>query len=228
MDTGLKNRLETIQTRIKDACLRTGREPQSVELVAVTKTHDFSTVKAIIDLGVKTIGENRVQEIIQKMPHLTGDFRLHMIGHLQTNKVGPVLEYTQCIQSVDREKLVSRIENLVTPEKKVDILIEVNTSGEVSKSGCAPQECRQLCERVISGGVLQLKGFMTIGPLSGDEYRVRSAFSQLRTLSEQCCDLLSRAELSMGMSGDFEWAIAEGSTMVRIGSLLFGDRDYDA
>jgi pyridoxal phosphate enzyme (YggS family) len=228
MDTGLKTRLENIQARIGDACRRSGRDPLAVELVAVTKTHDFSTVQAIIDLGVKTIGENRMQEIIQKMPHLTGNFRLHMIGHLQTNKVGPVLEYAQCIQSIDREKLVSRIENLVTPGKKIDVLIEVNTSGEVSKSGCAPQECRQLCERVISGGVLQLKGFMTIGPLSGDEYRVRAAFSQLRTLSEKCSDLLADAELSMGMSGDFEWAIAEGSTMVRIGSLLFGDRNYDA
>jgi pyridoxal phosphate enzyme (YggS family) len=228
MDNGLKTRLETIQARISDACRRSGRDPLSVELVAVTKTHDFPTVQALIDLGVKTIGENRVQEILQKMPNLTGDFRLHMIGNLQTNKVGPVLEYAQCIQSIDREKLVKRIEDLITPGKKIDVLIEVNTSGEESKSGCAPQECRQLCERVISGGILQLKGFMTIGPISSDVYKVRSSFSHLRTLSEQCSDLLPRAELSMGMSGDFEWAIAEGSTMVRVGSLLFGERNYNA
>ncbi|NLD92066.1 MAG: YggS family pyridoxal phosphate-dependent enzyme [Fibrobacter sp.] len=228
MNTGLKTRLENIQARIGDACRRSGRDPQSVELVAVTKTHDFKTVQALIDLGVRTIGENRVQEILQKMPHLRGDFRLHMIGHLQTNKVGPVLEYAQCIQSIDREKLVKRIEDLITPGKKMDVLIEVNTSGEESKSGCAPQECRQLCERVIAGGVVQLKGFMTVGPISNDESRVRRAFSLLRTLSEQCSDLLPHAELSMGMSGDFEWAIAEGSTMVRVGSLLLGERNYNA
>lgn len=228
MDSGLKTRLENIQARINDACRITGRDPRSVKLVAVTKTHEIATVQSLIDLGVRTIGENRVQEILQKMPHLKGDFCLHMIGHLQTNKVGPVLAYASCIQSVDREKLVSRIENVIEPGKKIDVFIEVNTSGEESKSGCSPQECRQLCERVISGGILQLKGFMTIGPISTDESRVRGAFSHLRTLSEQCSDLVPHAELSMGMSGDFEWAIAEGSTTVRIGSLLLGERNYNA
>ena len=225
MALDLKERLQQINERIAAACKRSGRERSSVQLIAVTKTHSADIIQSLIDLGVTNIGENRVQEIVEKFPHLHGNFTLHMIGHLQTNKVGPVLEYAKCIQSIDREKLVDRIEHLLQGDKSLDVLIEVNTSGEESKSGCTPDECRALCQRVSASNVLKLRGLMTIGPLNADERAIRNAFSLLRTLAEKNSDLISKPELSMGMSGDFEWAIEEGATMVRVGSSLVGGRN---
>lgn len=224
MIEGLRQRLEQINDRIEQASIRAGRSRKDVRLIAVTKTHPAEALQALIDLGVHDLGENRTSEILDKVPRLSGEFTMHMIGHLQTNKVGPVLPHIQWIQSVDRERLISRIEFLFKEERKLNVLIEVNTSGEESKSGCAPEECRALCEQIIQSKVLELRGFMTIGPLHGDEKAVRSAFSLLRELSEKNSDLVKVPELSMGMSGDFEWAIEEGSTMVRIGSLLLGER----
>ena len=245
--------------RIEAACSRAGRAAGSVRLIAVTKNHPAKTVQALIDLGVRDIGENRVQEIEEKAPRLTGEFTMHMIGHLQTNKAGKVWPLAGWIQSVDREKLVRRLEGLYdgernpttgsgpglthgapgsvrdghcrggtepsaqAPAKKM-VLIEVNTSGEGSKSGCHPSECRQLCELAVQSNALELRGLMTIGPLGGDERAVRNAFSLLRELSQKCCTGIAAPELSMGMSGDFEWAIEEGATMVRVGTLLVGNR----
>ncbi len=219
----IRERLESVRDRIRCACTKAGRSPDSVRLIAVTKNHPASTLQELINLGVRDLGENRVQEIEQKVPLLDGDFTMHMIGHLQTNKVQKVLPLVGWVQSVDREKLVQRIEALHSGPK-LKVLLEVNTSGELSKSGCAPEECEALCERVKSSPALDLRGLMTIGPLYGDEKSVRGAFSQLRSLSVKCCSCLEKPELSMGMSGDFEWAIEEGSTMVRIGTLLVGER----
>ena len=220
----LSERLRSVRERIGRACLRAGRPVESVRLIAVTKTHPAETVQALIDLGVRDIGENRVQEIEEKAPALTGEFTLHMIGRLQTNKAGKVWPLAGWIQSVDREKLVRRLEGLYVDGPRKKVLIEVNTSGEESKSGCRPDECRQLCGLVAQSGALELRGLMTIGPLGGDERAVRSAFSLLRELSLKCCAGINSPELSMGMSGDFEWAIEEGATMVRVGAVLVGNR----
>ena len=225
MTNNLRTRLDIISEKIEFACKKGNRERSSVRLIAVTKTHSVETIQALIDLGVKDIGENRVGEIIQKAPLLHGDYTLHMIGHLQTNKVTPILPYIKWIQSIDRERLISRIEYLYSGTEKIKALIEVNTSGEQSKSGCKPEESRELCERVLQSKSLELQGFMTIGPLGNDELSTRRAFSLLREISEKNSDLLKTPELSMGMSGDFEWAIDEGSTMVRIGTLLLGEED---
>jgi len=225
MSKNLSSRLDMINERIARACTAAGRERSSVRLIAVTKMHPIETIQALIDLGVKDIGENRVNEIIEKAPRLHGDYTLHLIGHLQTNKVAPVLPYVSWIQSIDRERLITRIEYLFSGKEKIKVLIEVNTSGEKSKSGCKPDECRALCERVIQSNCLELQGFMTIGPLGSDEVATRKAFSLLRKIGEQNRDIIKAPQLSMGMSGDFEWAIAEGSTMVRIGTLLLGERD---
>ncbi|HEX2958259.1 MAG TPA: YggS family pyridoxal phosphate-dependent enzyme [Chitinispirillaceae bacterium] len=225
MSDTLKQRLERIEDQILGACAAAHRSRNSVRLIAVTKTHDAATVQDLINLGVSNIGENRVQEIVAKAPVLHGVYELHMIGHLQTNKVTAVLPYIHWLQSVDRIRLIERIEHCYTKTDKLKVLVEINTSGEDSKSGCTVQEYRELCERVVSSPVLQLKGLMTIGPLNGTESQVRQAFQLLRSLSERITDLCPTPELSMGMSGDFVWAIEEGATMVRIGTALVGGRN---
>jgi len=224
MENELKKRLETVQERILNACEKSGRSVQSVRLIAVTKTHPAEVLQKLIDLGIKDLGENRVQEIEAKVPRLKGEFTMHLIGHLQTNKVSKVLPLVKWIQSIDREPLIAKIEKHHQSEEKINALLEVNTSGEASKSGCDPSQCRVLAERIANSPALKFCGLMTIGPLEGGEVSVRRSFSLLRELGEQCSDLAPRIELSMGMSNDFEWAIQEGSTMVRIGSLLLGER----
>lgn len=224
MFESLKQRLERIEEQINLACSHAGRDRNTVRLIGVTKNHDHSVVQSLIDSGVRDIGENRVQEILTKAPALHGDFELHMIGHLQTNKVAAVLPHINWLQSIDRLRLIERIEYCSNKERRLNVLVEVNTSGEKSKSGCPVEQCRQLCERVAASPVLQLKGLMTIGPLGGSEDEVRSAFKLLRSLSENITDLCPQAELSMGMSSDFSWAIEEGATMIRIGTALVGGR----
>jgi PLP dependent protein len=220
----LRANFETIEERILRVCQKGGRSRDSIRLVAVTKTHPVETVQALIDIGVKDIGENRVQEIIAKAPHLKGEFSLHMVGHLQTNKVASALRYASWIQSIDSLRIVDRIEHYHAGGEQIQALVEVNTSGEASKSGCTPQECRQLCERVAASNALKLRGLMTIGPLGGDEQLLRRSFKLLRQLGDEIVDLSPSPVLSMGMSDDFEWAIEEGSTMIRIGTALLGGR----
>lgn len=224
----LRANLASVRSRIDRACERAGRAGDAVRLVAVTKTHPAETVQELLDLGVTEIGENRVQEIEAKAPLLKGGFTLHMVGHLQTNKVAAVLPHVAWIQSIDSGRLVSRIEHCCTARGGIKALVEVNTSGEASKTGCLPEECRRLCELVAGSRALVFRGLMTVGPLDGSEIQTRESFALLRKLGEACRDLLPPAttlELSMGMSDDFEWAIAEGSTMVRIGTALFGGRN---
>jgi pyridoxal phosphate enzyme (YggS family) len=222
--TRLAANLERIEERIVRACAKAGRSRDSVRLVAVTKTHPVETVQSLIDIGVREIGENRVQEILAKAPHLRGEFTLHMVGHLQTNKVGPLLPHIGWLQSIDSERLIERIEHYYKGGPRLCTLVEVNTSGEDSKSGCTPDQCRSLCERVAASGALELRGLMTIGPLGGDELAVRGSFALLRRLGEGLTDLMPNIVLSMGMSDDFAWAIEEGSTMIRVGTALLGDR----
>lgn len=216
--------LESLENRISRACEKAGRPRSRVRLIAVTKTHPVTTIQALIDIGIKDIGENRVAEIEEKAPRLTGDYTMHMIGHLQTNKVNRVLPNVAWIQSIDRERLVSRIESCHSGTEKLKALVEVNTSGEASKSGCRPDECKALCERVLKSNALEFRGLMTIGPLDGSEGETRKSFAFLRKLGEDFGVPGTGIELSMGMSGDFEWAIEEGATMVRIGSALVGER----
>jgi pyridoxal phosphate enzyme (YggS family) len=222
--TRLAANLERIEERISRACVKAGRRRDSVRLIAVTKTHPVETVQSLIDMGVREIGENRVQEILAKSPHLQGDFTLHMVGHLQTNKVGPLLPHIGWLQSVDSERLIERIERYYKGGPRLCALVEVNTSGEASKSGCAPDQCRSIGERVAASNALDLRGLMTIGPLGGDESSVRGSFALLRRLGEGMADLTPEIVLSMGMSGDFTWAIEEGSTMIRVGTALLGER----
>jgi PLP dependent protein len=220
----LQSNLAQVRERIERACAKTGRTADSVRLIAVTKTHPAETVQALIDMGVSDIGENRAQEIEEKAPLLKGNYSLHMVGHLQTNKACRVLPHVAWIQSIDREKLVSRIESCPRAAVRVPSLVEVNTTGETTKSGCLPQECSALCGRVAASSALEFRGLMTVGPLNGGEKAVRESFILLRRLGEAVSSLAPVIELSMGMSGDFEWAIEEGSTMIRVGTALLENR----
>ena len=220
----LSDRLAVVRERIENACRRAERSRDAVQLIAVTKMHPAETLQELIDCGVTHLGENRVNEIVEKVPRLHGSFVMHCIGHLQTNKVAKVLPYVQMVQSVDRLRLVETLERHLPAGVTLPVLLEVNTSGEASKSGCESGESRELIERMLDGKRLVPQGFMTIGPLGGGERETRTAFSLLRTTAERTRDLIPAPQLSMGMSGDFEWAIEEGATMVRIGTLLVGER----
>lgn len=224
----LNDRYKDVQQQIAQACARVGRSYEEVRLITVTKTQPAEVLQSVIDTGYSDIGENRVQEIVQKVPLLCGEKTMHMIGHLQSNKVSKVMPFVDWIQSIDSEKLLFKVEKQCEDiNKKMNILIQVNTSGEVSKSGCNPEEALTLCETAAKCSYINFRGLMTIGPLGGDDMEIRKSFIQLRTLCEKCRDLSDDPiELSMGMSGDFQIAIEEGSTMVRIGSLILGSRAY--
>ena len=225
----LKDKFDLVNNEIAAACKKAGRDVSSVKLITVTKTYPVDLLKAVMALGYKAMGENRPQEIMEKTPDLDGTQELHLIGQLQTNKVRKVVPLVDWIHSVDREKLLNKIESAAEEiGKPINILVQVNTSGEASKSGCLPSETLELCALASEKKWVKLRGLMTIGPLHGDNDAVRKSFSDLRELGEKIVHLVedNRVELSMGMSGDFAMAIEEGATMIRVGSKIVGNRSY--
>lgn len=218
-----------IRQRIATACSRCGREPDKIAIVAVTKTVTSDIVEAAITAGITIIGENRVQEAEQKQAAVRGKAQWHMIGHLQTNKVRKALQIFDVIQSVDSphlgEKLQLECEKL---GKTIDILLQVNTSGEESKFGVEPAKTVAVTQEIAAFPALHIQGLMTIGAFVADATRVRNCFVTLRELAEEIksasiADVAMRY-LSMGMSDDFEIAIEEGANMLRLGRVLFGER----
>lgn len=231
----LLENIARVRDRIVKAASSAGRNPDEVTLVAVSKTRTALECTSACMSGMSILGENRVQEarekiapvreILQSQGHVEPQWRL--IGHLQSNKARDAVNLFHSIDSIDDFDLASEIsKRALTLDKRIECLLEVNTSGEASKYGCMPEETTELWEKVSSLPNLELRGLMTIGPLSTDEQQVRSAFALLRGLSEriQSSQLSRNFILSMGMSDDMEWAIAEGSTMVRVGSAIFGNR----
>jgi len=230
IDMDLKGRYEEIRDRISHAAVRAGRDSSEVTVIAVTKTLPHERVRAAFDLGIREVGENRVQELIDKkiaLPDLP--LRWHLIGHLQRNKVKQVLGEVVLIHSVDSVHLVARIAEVAAgagAASPVDVLVQVNTSSETTKFGVEPAAARTLAEAILARPALRLRGLMTLGPLTDDGTAIRASFRLLRRTREDLGDLLpASAILSMGMSGDFEIAVEEGATHVRIGTALFGPRD---
>jgi len=220
---------DTVESEISEACDSVGRDRESVQLITVTKTYPVDLLQAVMKTGRTAMGENRPQEIMEKAPDLDDSAEIHLIGQLQTNKVRKIVPLVKWIHSVDREKLLNKIEAAAEElNTKINILIQVNTSGEESKSGCTPDEAVALCELAAQKKYCQFRGLMTIGPLGGTDDEVRHSFIQLRELGEQVKHLVKgdKVELSMGMSGDFPMAIAEGATMIRVGSRIVGQRSY--
>jgi len=218
-------RYQVLKERISAVCSRCGRNPSDIRIVVVTKTHPVETVQALIEAGIRDIGENRVQEIEAKVPHLRGAFDMHLVGHLQTNKVNKAVPLVTWIQSIDSIRLADKVNAAAQAcQKRIRTLVQVKTSAEETKSGCAPEECGELAGHVAACANLEFCGLMTIGPLSAPETQTRASFAALRTLAEGCRQWRPRPELSMGMSSDFEWAIEEGATIIRVGTLLLGNR----
>ena len=235
MSSIVKQNLEIIRNRISEAERKSGRTPGSVKLMAVSKFHPAEAVIEAFEAGQLLFGENRVQEASAKFPSLIEqhpEINVQMIGQLQSNKVKKAVEFASCIQSVDRLDLLKEIEKQCTKlNRTINILFEIHT-GEESKSGyTSEKDLRESIEACVKGEFPHIipQGFMTMAPFTDDEILVRKSFIALRELSEKLQNEykeLSLSELSMGMSGDFEIAIEEGSTLVRVGTAIFGERDY--
>lgn len=221
--------LPGLRTALSDAANRSGRDAASVRVIAVTKGHPVAALHAAWAAGLRDFGENRVEALEERVrePGLEG-VRWHMIGHLQSRKAGRLPAAVGWVHSVDSERLASRLSQGAEHHGALlRILIQVNTAGEQTKSGFAPDEVAGALERVLSLPGLRVEGFMTMAPFTDDEGTIRSAFSGLRELSVRMRDRIGDGiggELSMGMSNDFAIAIEEGSTMVRLGTVLFGER----
>ena len=219
--------LKSVQERMASALERAGRPLDSARLIAVSKTFPAQTVAEAYSCGQRVFGENRVQELMEKVPVLPKDIEWHLIGHLQANKVRHALENSAWIHSVDSASLLERVVRLagetgVSPK----VLLEVNVSGEESKFGLVPDAV----EGVLTQCPTELcVGFMTVAPFEASEAQLHVIFAGLRGLRDRMEERFGRRfpELSMGMSGDFEIALAEGATMVRVGSAIFGHRSYE-
>jgi pyridoxal phosphate enzyme (YggS family) len=219
--------LKGIRERIAAAAQRAGRDPASVTLLAVTKAQPPEAVRSAADLGLTLFGENKVQEAKAKIPLCPSRLRWHMIGHLQSNKVRDAVHFFEMLQGVDSLHLAEEINRRADQAAKtLPILLEVNIVGEASKFGYPPEQLLSELKQVNALRRLEVHGLMTVPPWSPDPEKVRPAFRRLRELKQRCEDLLGAPlpQLSMGMSADFEVAIEEGATIVRIGTALFGQR----
>ncbi|MDD3642854.1 MAG: YggS family pyridoxal phosphate-dependent enzyme [Candidatus Krumholzibacteria bacterium] len=215
--------------RVAEAAVRAGRDPASVAIVAVTKTHPARTVEEALRAGVTDVGENRVQEFLEKAPAVSLPCRWHLVGTLQTNKVNKAVGRFALIHSVDSLRLAERLSAAGEREgATTEILVEVNTSGEASKHGVEPAGAEDLCRSIAPLPALRLRGLMTVGPWVPEIGVVARSFESLRLLRDRIAagriEGISMEHLSMGMSGDFETAIAEGATIVRLGRVIFGER----
>ena len=220
-------RLEFIQAKVRAACERSGRDPDEVRLLAVSKGQPAAAIMEAADCGQVVFAESKVQEAKVKIPQCPGRLRWQMIGHLQTNKCRDAVTLFEMIQSVDSLKLAVEInKRCEQAAKDMPVLLEVNVAGESSKFGYAPERVLDELDELNALPRVAVHGLMTIAPYATHPDRVRPFFRKLRELKERCEDRLGAPlpELSMGMSGDFETAIEEGATMIRIGTALFGDR----
>ncbi len=222
----VKERIEKLKEQINEALARAGRENESIIIVGVTKGIDIPRIIEGIENGINILGENRVQEAREKIPQITLPCQWHLIGHLQKNKVKYAVKLFKMIQSIDNEELAELI-NKKTPER-MDILIEINTSGEPQKYGVSPDEAGKLVESILNLPNLRLLGLMTVGPYPVDEKKSRKAFALLRETRDRLEKEfgISLPILSMGMTEDFEYAILEGANMLRIGRGIYGERNY--
>jgi pyridoxal phosphate enzyme (YggS family) len=226
---GFTRNLLEARERIAQAAARAGRRPEEVRIMAATKTFPEDVVRIALAAGQRLFGENRVQEAAAKYAQLR-DLELHLIGHLQRNKARKAAELFSAVHSIDKLDTAQALEQAcAAANRNMDVLLELNTSGEPTKFGFMSMEALLASvEPILALPHLRLRGLMTVGPFSADQERIRAAFRQLRDLYRRLQDEhpeLAMDMLSMGMSADFEAAVEEGSTLVRLGSALFGPRD---
>lgn len=227
----IRDQLHDVEKKIQAACERAGRKREEVTLIAVSKTKPVEVLQEAYDLGVRVFGENKVQELTEKYDALPRDIRWHMIGHLQTNKVKYIVEKAELIHSVDSLRLAQAIEKEAAKrERTVDILVEVNVAEEESKFGVRVDEVIPFIEKLALFSHIHVCGLMTIAPFVENPEENRPIFKNLHKLSVDIAhkniDNVNVNILSMGMTNDYEVAIEEGATMVRVGTGIFGARDY--
>ena len=223
--------LEQVRRNIVEACKAVNRDPSEVTLISVSKTKPVSMLQEAYDAGSRDFGENKVQEIMDKYPQLPSDIRWHMIGHLQRNKVKYIVDKVALIHSVDSLRLAETIENEAAKHNvTVPILIEVNVAQEESKFGLKTEEVLSLVESIAVLPHINIKGLMTIAPYVEDPEENREIFRELKKLSVDIAakniNNVNMSVLSMGMTGDYQVAVQEGATMVRVGTGIFGERNY--
>lgn len=233
MKEDLINNLAIINNRIINACRNSGRVPNEVKLLLATKTVPAERIKIALQAGQALIAENKVQELKEKFEKLKDiPHDKHFIGHLQTNKIKEILKYNvSCIHSLDRLDLAEKLHQRLTFEqKKINVVIQINTSAEESKFGVSPENAIELVKQISKLETLKIKGLMTIGLFSAETEKVRPCFKLLKSLQQEIISQnipnVEMQELSMGMSNDLETAIEEGATIVRVGTAVFGQRFY--
>ena len=231
--TTIPENLERLHAQIADAAQRAGRRAREIKLIAVSKNQPAPAIAAAVAAGQRAFGENTAQEALSKIPQFAGQgLEWHFIGHLQSNKVKLIPGNFACMHSLDSVQLAQRLARIACERSvTLDILLEVNITRDPAKHGVLVEQVAPLLDQLLKENLagLTLRGLMTIGPYPATEAERRNAFAALRLLREQCTQqyaLPCFTELSMGMSGDFAEAIAEGSTLVRIGTAIFGQRDY--
>lgn len=226
----IQKQIQILLQRLNVACEQNGRELGDMRVCLATKEQTPETIREAIHAGLHLCGENKAQELVPKAKALAQEEVVwHFIGHLQTNKVKDIIEIVDTVQSVDRVALVEELQKQAARvNRHINVYVEVNTSGEESKHGCTPDEVNTILEAIAQSTRVHVRGFMTMGALSSDEATVRRGFALLRSIRDRAIKEgrvpASAIELSMGMSNDMEWAIAEGSTMIRVGSAIFGSR----
>ncbi len=219
--------LDAVRQRVAAACVRASRPLEDVTLIAVSKTHGPEAVRAVAASGQRDFAENRVQEAASKIPESPADLRWHLIGHLQKNKVRRALPLFELVHGIDTVEIAEAVDRIAAEEGwHPRVLLEVNVAGEASKFGFAPDALERDVERLLALPRLQIEGLMTIAPYADDPEASRSHFAALREFRDRLAERtgLPFGTLSMGMSGDFEVAIEEGSTLVRVGTAIFGAR----
>lgn len=226
----IRANIASVRERMAAACERSGRDPDSVRLLLATKTVEPDRVRVAIEAGEKLVAENRVQEVKPKFEALRDlEYERHFIGHLQSNKINALVPYVSCIQTLDRISLARKLQAKLEREgESREVLIQVNTSGEETKAGLEPGELEGFVREVSAMDALEIRGLMTIGLNAPDPEDARESLGRLRRLADEIRQLniegVEMGELSMGMTGDLEVAVEEGSTIVRVGSAIFGGR----
>lgn len=228
----IRESMEQVKHAINEACEKSGRKNEEVTLIAVSKTKPVDMLREAYDAGARDFGENKVQELLEKIPEMPDDIRWHMIGHLQRNKVKYIVDKVFLIHSVDSLRLAEEIsKEAVKKGVEVNILIEVNVAEEESKFGAALQQTLMLTEQIASLPSVHIQGLMTIAPYTENPEENRVFFQKLKQLSVDIAgkniDNVNMNMLSMGMTGDYRVAVEEGATYVRVGTGIFGERNYN-
>ncbi len=227
----IRENISEVKEKIRAACEKSGRSPEDVTLIAVSKTKPVSAIWEAYEAGIRDFGENKVQELMEKIPALPSDIRWHMIGHLQRNKVKYLVGRVALIHSVDSLRLAEEISReSLRKGVETDLLMEVNIAGEESKYGVVPSDAALLAESIAALPAVRLKGLMTVAPYVESPEKNRLYFQKLRELSvdisRKNIDNVSMNVLSMGMTGDYGIAVEEGAVYVRVGTGIFGERNY--